>query len=71
MRVVLIISALLLVAASGAILVPDAEPIRPCLSETALALAIFCFDRGVLAVAPNSAAAKTRGRAGPPIATPT
>ena len=41
MRVVLIISALLLVAASGAILVPDAEPIRPCLSETALALAIL------------------------------
>ena len=41
MRVVLIVAALLLVAVSGAILVPAAEPIRPYLSEATLALAIL------------------------------
>jgi Domain of unknown function (DUF2760) len=40
MRAVLIVSALLLVAASGAILVPAAEPIRSYLSAATLALAI-------------------------------
>jgi hypothetical protein len=41
MRVVLIVAVLLLVAASGAILVPAAEPIRPYLSEATLTLAIL------------------------------
>jgi len=41
MRVVLIILVLLLVAVSGAAVVPAAEPIRPYLSEAALALAIL------------------------------
>ena len=41
MRVVLIVAVLLLVAVSGAILVPAAEPIRPYLSEATLALAIL------------------------------
>ena len=41
MRVVLIVAILLLVAVSGAVLVPAAEPIRPCLSEAALALAVL------------------------------
>ena len=41
MRVVLIIGVLLLVAVSGAAVVPVAEPIRPYLSEATLALAIL------------------------------
>ena len=41
MRVVLIIAVLLLVAVSGAAVVPAAEPIRPYLSEATLALAIL------------------------------
>jgi Domain of unknown function (DUF2760) len=41
MRVVLIVAALLLVAVSGAILVPAAEPVRPYLSEATLAIAIL------------------------------
>ena len=41
MRVVLIVAALLLVAVSGAILVPAAEPMRPYLSEATLAIAIL------------------------------
>ena len=41
MRVVLIVAILFLVAASGAVLVPAAEPIRPYLSEATLALAIL------------------------------
>jgi len=41
MRVVLIILVLLLVAVSGAAVVPAAAPIRPYLSEAALALAIL------------------------------
>ena len=41
MRVVLIVAVLLLVAVSGAVLVPAAEPIRPYLSEATLALAIL------------------------------
>jgi hypothetical protein len=41
MRVVLMISVLLLVAVSGAAVVPASEPIRPYLSEATLALAIL------------------------------
>jgi len=41
MRVVLIIAALLLVAVSAAAMAPDAEPIRPYLSQVTLALAIL------------------------------
>jgi hypothetical protein len=41
MRVVLIIAVLLLVAVSGAALVPAAEPIRPYLPEVTLALAVL------------------------------
>jgi uncharacterized protein DUF2760 len=41
MRVVLIIAALLLVAVSAAAVAPDAEPIRPYLSQVTLALAIL------------------------------
>jgi Domain of unknown function (DUF2760) len=41
MRVVLMISVLLLVAVSGAVVVPASEPVRPYLSEATLALAIL------------------------------
>ena len=41
MRVLLIVAVLLLVAVSGAALVPVAEPIRPYLSEATLALAVL------------------------------
>lgn len=41
MRVVLIVAGLLLVAASGAVFVPAAEPFRPQLSEATLALAVL------------------------------
>jgi Domain of unknown function (DUF2760) len=43
MKVVLIIAILLLVAVSGAAVVPAAEPIRPHLSEAALALALVAL----------------------------
>jgi Domain of unknown function (DUF2760) len=46
MRVVLIVAALLLVAVSGAILVPAAEPVRPYLSEATLAIAILVLIGG-------------------------
>jgi hypothetical protein len=41
MRVVLIVAVLLLIAVSGAALVPVAEPIRPYLPEATLALAVL------------------------------
>jgi hypothetical protein len=46
MRVVLIVAVLLLVAVSGANLVPAAEPVRPYLSEATLAIAILVLIGG-------------------------
>jgi len=41
MRVLLIVAALLLVAVSGAVFLPEAEPLRPYLPQATLALAVL------------------------------
>ena len=70
-RVVLIIAAVLLVAVSGAALMPAAEPIRPYLSEATLVLAILVLiglflQRRENAVPPRPAAEPARPAPGQP-----
>ena len=66
MRVVLIVAVLLLVAVSGAALVPAAEPIRPYLPEATLALAILVLILVFLQPRPDGPPTRARGRTGPP-----
>ena len=71
MRVVLVIAAVLLVAVSGAALVPPAEPIRPYLSGATLGLAILVLVGLLLqqrenAVPPKPAAEPARPAPGQP-----
>ncbi len=71
MRVVLILAVVLLVAVSGAALMPAAEPIRPYLSAATLGLAILVLiglflQRGENAVPPKPAAEPARPAPGPP-----
>ena len=71
MRVVLVIAAVLLVAVSGAALMPPAEPIRPYLSGATLALAIvvlvgLLLQRREDTVPPKPAAEPARPAQGQP-----
>ena len=71
MRAVLIIAVVLLVAVSGAALMPAAEPVRPYLSEATLVLAILVviglsLQRRENAVPPKPAAEPARPAPGQP-----